>query len=242
MSKTRSPFLTAAWRRLVMLNYLVDPTVLKPYLPAHTELDLWKNNCYVSLVGFMFQDTRVLGVKVPFHINFEEINLRFYVRRHDPELGWKRGVVFIREIVPKPAIAWVANTLYRERYVSRAMQHRWEEAADSLAVSYQWKEKGQLQTFGVQASNRPEDLTPGSEAEFITEHYWGYAYWDKHRTMEYQVEHPSWKVYPIESWHSNVVFSEAYGQDFAFLDRETPHSVFLAEGSEIIVRKGSLLT
>ena len=115
-------FLTAAWRRLVLLNYRFDAAILQPYLPAHTELDLWSGTCYVSLVGFLFQDTKVKGLKIPFHVNFEEINLRFYVRRQEaPGTDWKRGVVFVREIVPKPAIAWVANTLYRERYLARRM-------------------------------------------------------------------------------------------------------------------------
>ena len=109
-------FLTAEWRRLVFLNYRIDPAVLQPFVPAHTELDIWNGTCYVSLVGFMFLDTRVKGIQIPFHVDFEEINLRFYVRRNDPALGPKRGVVFVSEIVPKPAIAWVANGIYKEHY------------------------------------------------------------------------------------------------------------------------------
>ncbi|MCC6463208.1 MAG: DUF2071 domain-containing protein, partial [Saprospiraceae bacterium] len=147
-----APFLRAHWRRLVLLNYRIDPAVLLPYLPAHTELDTWQDTCYASLVGFMFQDTRVLGWAIPLHVHFEEINLRFYVKRQDPVLGWKRGVVFVREIVPKPAITWVANTLYRERYVTRRMWHRWDEQPDGrLDVEYAWREAGRWQAFGVQA-------------------------------------------------------------------------------------------
>jgi len=235
------PFLTAAWRRLVLLNYAVAPETLQPYLPAHTQLDSWNGTCYVSLVGFMFQNTKVRGLKIPFHVDFEEINLRFYVRRHDPESGWKRGVVFIREIVPKPAIVWVANTLYRERYVARGMWHRWQEQADSLEVEYGWKEAKNWQSFGVKTAGRAVDIKPGSEAEFITEHYWGYARWDKSRTMEYQVEHPRWQVYPVQSWHCQVDFGMVYGQAFAGLSDTTPASIFLAEGSAVVVRKGLLI-
>src|SRR5689334_18327494 len=110
-----SLFLTADWNNLVMANYIVDPAILIPYLPAKTRLDLYDNNAYVSLVGFMFENTRLMGFKIPFHVNFEEVNLRFYVRYKDGET-WKRGTVFIKEIVPRRAISLVANTIYREKY------------------------------------------------------------------------------------------------------------------------------
>lgn len=241
-STAPTPFLTAAWRRLVLLNYRVAPEMLQPYLPAHTELDTWNDTCYVSVVGFMFENTRVRGVKIPFHVYFEEINLRFYVRHQDRSTGeWKRGVVFVREIVPKPAIAWVANTLYREQYRARRMWHRWEEQSENLQVEYAWREADRWQAFGVQAENRLQDLIPGSEAEFITEHFWGYARWDAQRSMEYQVEHPRWQLYPIRSWHCDVDFGLAYGPEFAGLNGAAPVSIFLAEGSDIKVFKGRLI-
>lgn len=236
-----SPFLTAAWRRLVLLNYRIDPELLDPYLPAHTELDLWHDTCYVSLVGFMFQNTRVRGLRIPFHINFEEINLRFYVRRNEPGEGWRRGVVFVREIVPRPAIAWVANTLYRERYQARPMRHRHVQLPDGLEVEYAWRDAGRWQAFGVQTENQPQDIRAGSEAEFITEHYWGYARWDTRRSMEYQVEHPRWQVYPVQGWHCQIDFGAVYGPAFSVLNDAGPLSVFLAEGSDIVVRKGQLI-
>ncbi len=117
-------FLTAEWRKLAFANYEVSPDMLLPYLPYGTELDLWKDRCYVSLIGFMFQETRLKGIKIPFHVNFEEVNLRFYVKRWSGK-EWRRGVVFIKEIVPKPAIAFVANTLYNENYQSLPMKHSW---------------------------------------------------------------------------------------------------------------------
>lgn len=237
-----SSFLTAVWRRLLLFNYPVEPAILKPYLPAHTEFDPWNGVHYVSLVGFMFQNTRVLGIRFPFHVHFEEVNLRFYVRRRDPGSGeWRRGVVFIREIVPKPAIAWSANLLYRERYVTRRMWHRWADQTDPLEVEYAWREGGRWQAFGVQAGAAVQDLKSGSEAEFITEHYWGYARWDARRSMEYQVEHPRWQVYPVQAWHNDVDYGRVYGPEFAALGTAGPASVFLAEGSDIVVRKGRLI-
>lgn len=116
-------FLKAEWRKLVLANYTIEPEILSKYVPFGTELDLWNGKCYVSLVGFMFLNTRLLGVKIPFHVNFEEVNLRFYVKRLDRDT-WKRGVVFIKEIVPKPALTFVANTVYQENYETLPMQHR----------------------------------------------------------------------------------------------------------------------
>ncbi len=179
-------FLTAQWRRLVMINYAIDPDLLKPYLPAFTELDIWNNTCYVSLVGFRFVNVRLKGRRIPWHQNFTEINLRFYVRRNDPETGWKRGVVFISEIVPLPAVSWVANVIYNENYKTRMMRHQWQEEKDQLQIEYSWQEKGRLNSFGVQSDPVPVPLKAGSEAEFITEHFWGYARRGAKRTVEYQ--------------------------------------------------------
>lgn len=234
-------FLTAEWRRLVFLNYRIDPAVLQPFVPAHTELDVWNGTCYVSLVGFMFLDTRVKGIQIPFHADFEEINLRFYVRRNDPALGPKRGVVFVSEIVPKPAIAWVANGIYKEHYSWRPMRHEWQEQAEFRKAEYFWRNAGRWNGFGAQVHNAPVDLKAGSEAEFITEHYWGYSPKDTRRTVEYQVEHPRWQVYPIESWFCDVDFGAAYGPAFAHLKDAEPLSVFMAEGSAVSVLDRKIL-
>ncbi len=168
MSRT---FLQAEWRKLAMANYSVDPQILDKYLPYRTEIDLWNGACYVSLVGFMFKNTKVLGLKIPFHVNFEEVNLRFYVRYKD-DGAWKRGVVFIKEIVPKPALTLVANTLYREHYETMPMRHSWETAEHSLTVEYQWK-KARWNSLKVIADDRSSLIRENSEEEFITEHYWG---------------------------------------------------------------------
>ena len=117
-----------------MANYIVDPAVLTPYLPNKTELDLFNGNAYVSLVGFMFTNSRILGFKIPFHVNFEEVNLRFYVRYNDNGI-WKRGTVFIKEIVPKPAISFIANTVYHEKYDTKRMKHTTSQTANEISLS-----------------------------------------------------------------------------------------------------------
>lgn len=132
-------FLTARWRHLAMLNYVVDRELLATRVPRGTELDFWQGRTYLSVVGFLFEDTRVLGLPIPFHRNFEEVNLRFYVRRRSAD-GWKRAVSFVREIVPRAAIAWTARALYNEPYVAWPMSHRVQTAAHGAAsVEYGWR-------------------------------------------------------------------------------------------------------
>ncbi|MEL1242972.1 DUF2071 domain-containing protein [Flavobacterium sp. DGU11] len=236
MQTKKRTFLDAQWRKLIMINYAVDPEKLKKHLPFETELDLWNGTCYVSLIGFMFVDTKMLGLRIPFHINFEEINLRFYVKYKDTE-GYKRGVVFIKEIVPQPALTFVANMLYNENYETMKTRHSWEEKDDTLTVEYGWK-KGEWYTIKVVTDKTPVDIKPESEEEFITEHFWGYTKINDRVTSEYEVAHPRWQIYPIKSHEVNVDFEKVYGSDFAFLQHEKPVSVYLAEGSEILVKQG----
>ena len=238
-----SVFLRAEWRKLAMANYAVDASVLAPYLPEGTQLDLWDKTCYVSLVGFMFLNTRLKGIKVPFHTNFEEVNLRFYVKRYDTTTGWKRGVVFIKEFVPKAALTFVANTFYGEHYETVPMNHRIKQDSSSgeLAIEYQWGSK-RLNSFKVRSKSTAIDILEGSEAEFITEHYWGYTKLTSSKTSEYAVEHPRWQVYPVKDFEIDVNFGSLYGAAFDFLGRQKPLSVFLAEGSEIVVRQATNLT
>jgi uncharacterized protein len=229
------PFLKAEWRKLAMANYAIDPKLLNKYLPSKIEIDLWNDACYVSLVGFMFLNTRIKGVLIPFHTDFEEVNLRFYVRYKDNG-EWKRGVVFMKEIVPKPALTFVANTIYKEHYETMPMDHSWATRGGLLHVEYKWK-KQYWNTFRVVADSKPRDIGNGSEEEFITEHYWGYTKVGEN-TSEYGVEHPRWQVYPTQEYSIDVDFGGVYGQEFGFLKTEVPKSVFLAEGSEVVVKEG----
>ena len=229
-------FLRAEWRKLALANFQVDPEILKHLVPARTELDLWENTCYVSLVGFMFVNTRLLGIKIPFHVNFEEVNLRFYVRFKEG-VKWKRGVVFVKEIVPKWALTLVANTLYKEHYQTLPMRHNWSIGSEGQEIVYEWKTEGEWQTFAVKADRYPSLIEAGSEAEFITEHYWGYTRVQEDKTYEYQVTHPRWEQYLVRESRIEVDFGKVYGDRFRFLNDQEPLSVMLAEGSEITVEK-----
>ncbi len=237
-ARPRAPFLTARWRWLAMLNYEVDPALLRPLVPAGTELDAWDGVTYASVVGFMFMDTRVLGVPIPFHRDFEELNLRFYVRRKGPE-GWRRGVVFIKEIVPRFAIAAVARVVYGENYVALPMRHRLEIATETGGtVEYGWRLGGRWCSVRATVRGPAGPLAEGSEEEFITEHYWGYARQRDGGTVEYQVEHPRWNVWRAESSSLDCDVAALYGPAFAAPLSAAPRSALVADGSPIIVRQG----
>jgi uncharacterized protein YqjF (DUF2071 family) len=229
-------FLTARWQDLIMVNYEVPPKLLESHVPAGTKIDLHEGRCFVSLVGFMFLDTRVLGVPIPFHINFEEVNLRLYVRREcDNEI--RRGVVFVKEIVPRAAIAAVARTLYGEPYEAWRMGHTRTESE----IGYTWTKRGCDNRIGVNIGQGLGIPAEGSHGEFIIEHYWGYTRRGPRRTDEYRVEHPKWELFSASDPEIIVDFGAIYGPEFEFLGRRTPHSVLLAKGSEIAVYKGRSL-
>lgn len=229
------PFLTAEWRHLAMLNYAIDPKILAPFVPDGTELDFHDGQTFVSVVGFLFLRTRVLGLPIPFHRNFEEVNLRLYVRHRSAE-GWRRGVTFVRELVPRPAIALVARVFYDEPYLAMPMRHHLAGGADSLTVEYQWRREGRWETLGISAAGESFETATDSHEEFITEHYWGYT---KRAvgTSEYQVEHPRWRVRSAQSWSFDADVKSLYGAAFVETLRAEPVSAFIAEGSAIQVRR-----
>jgi uncharacterized protein YqjF (DUF2071 family) len=241
MSADRSaPFLTAEWRHLAMLNYEIDPEVLRDLVPRGTELDAFQGRHLVSVVGFLFLNTKVLGLPIPFHRNFEEVNLRFYVRRQDGgEL--RRGVVFVKELVPRRAIAWIARWLYNENYVALRMRHRIAPHTPP-AVSYGWRHDGRWSQLALEPALEPADAGPDSEERFITEHYWGYAKQSDGGTVEYRVEHPRWNVWRAESASLDADVEHLYGAGFSPFLRATPASAFLADGSAIAVHAGKRLS
>lgn len=235
-------FLKSQWKNLVMLNYEVDPQILDNYLPPGTVLDLWDGKALVSMVGFMFQDTRVLGIKWPWHVTFEEVNLRFYVK-HFNGTERKRGAVFISEIVPKSLIALIANNLYKEHYRALPMRSSITETQDGhTQFSYEWKLNGRWNKLGATASNQLLDIEPGSAEEFIFEHYWGYNKLSSLTTMEYQVEHISWQTGKVRDYVFDADVAALYGAAFEHFLKKEPVSAFFAVGSAIKVRMGDKIT
>lgn len=216
-----------------MANFEVDPALVQPLAPRGTEIDFWNGRTYVSLVGFLFLDTRVMGVPVPFHRNFEEVNLRFYVRHRAAE-GWRRGVTFVKEIVPRRMITLVANALYNENYVTMPMRH----SLTATAIRYEWHSSSRWNRIEARFAGEPAPLREGSEAEFITEHYWGYTAQRDGGTMEYRVEHPRWRVWESPEMAWSVDGTELYGAEFGQVLSGPATSAFLSEGSEIAVYRG----
>lgn len=266
MSREPRVFLTAEWRYLVMLNYEVKPAVLEPLTPAGVELDAVDGRTFVSIVGFLFRRTRVLGLPIPFHVNFEEVNLRFYVRRHEPD-GWRRGVVFIKELVPRWAISAVARGLYNENYHTVPMSHVLDfapppdpsrhgaapatirgpglrnvgkEAGVLRQVSYAWRYRGQEYRIDAAPEGEGSPAREGSLEQFITEHYWGYSRQRSGRTLEYQVEHPPWRVWSCPAARFTGDPGLLYGPAFAPLLSSPPAFSLLADGSPISVRFGTM--
>ncbi len=227
-------FLTAKWHDLVMANYEIEPALLENFVPKGVELDFHEGKCFVSLVAFMFLDTRVLGFHVPFHINFEEVNLRFYVKRETAgEI--KRGVVFIKEIVPRFAIATVARLFYGEPYEAWRMRHTRTENE----MSYAWWKADFTNQIKVEIGENLGVPSENSHGEFIIEHYWGYTKRNANRTDEYKVEHSKWELFAADDYEIKTDFGRLYGAKFAFLNEAKPHSIFMAKGSEIAVYKGA---
>jgi uncharacterized protein YqjF (DUF2071 family) len=227
-------FLTAEWRHLAMLNFTVDPKLLEPLLPPGTELDFHKGETFVSVVGFLFLRTRVIGLPIPFHRNFEEVNLRFYVRRRAIE-GWRRGVVFVRELVPRRAIAFVARVFYDEPYLALPMRHSIAQTTDGISVQYQWWRNGRWESLEMSATGEPCEAAAGSHEEFITEHYWGYTK-RVASLSEYQVEHPRWRLWPATASKFDADVAGLYGAQFVETLAAQPVSAFIAGGSPVTVR------
>ena len=233
------PFLTANWRYLAMLNYIVDSDVIASLVPSGTEIDYENGETFLSIVGFLFLDARLLGLPVPLHRDFEEVNLRFYVRRKSTDT-WRRGVVFVRELVPRPAIALIARACYGENYLALPMKHEIEHIAGKVKLEYLWRRGRKWESLKMEADGEPQSIPAGSHAEFITEHYWGYTSL-RDGCGEYWVEHPRWRIWDATSFEFNADIATLYGEPFAETLGQPPRSAFIADGSPIKVHRREIL-
>lgn len=249
-SERTTPFLTAAWHDLVMATWSIEPAILKPYLAPGTELDLWEGEPLVSLVAFDFRDTRVRGFRIPFHVRFPEVNLRFYVRRRMSDGTWRRGVSFIQEMVPRAAIAFVARTLYGEPYVARPMRRVAVPAAPLVpgtvgatrSLVYEWKRAGEWERMIALVTEAPRPMRRASVEEFIAENYWGWTRRPGRPTLEYRVEHEPWKISMVADCIIEADLQALYGKRIAERFSEAPVSTFVADGSPVRVYDGQALT
>lgn len=227
-------FLKANWENIIMANYAVAPEVLQPFLPRGVELDLYKGKAYVSLVGFMFNDTKIFKIPIPYFGSFEEINLRFYVKRKEGEIE-KRAVVFINETIPYRVVAWIANKLYKEHYTTIPTKHTIKIKDENKQIEYYWKINKVWNSIVVNATTENNEMQKGSFEEYIFEHYFGYTKIDEANTEEYSISHPSWKINTIKDYKINCNFGAMYGNPFENLTNTKPDSIFIAEGSSVSV-------
>lgn len=225
-----TPFLTAYWKNLLNVTYKVDPALLLPHVPPGVELDVQDGKAFASVVAFEFLDTRVKGLKIPFHVNFPEINLRYYLK-HDG----KRGVAFIKELVPRFCIAFIADKVYNEPYESCPMRCDTSETEDKLKILHQFTYKGKLQEMKIEAKNRLSMPSEDSVEHYFKEHDIGFGKTKSGEPLFYEVKHPKWEIYELESYQLDVDFGLVYGEEWAFLKEAEPHSALLAKGSEIAV-------
>jgi uncharacterized protein YqjF (DUF2071 family) len=238
MSQSKRVFLSAEWRDLVMLNYEVEPSLLHQYVPPGTSLDSFNGRTYVSLVGFRFHNTKLLGwFPVPFHANFDEVNLRFYVRRKEGRDD-RRGVAFIAEVVPKRIIATAARLVYGEHYTCLPMRHRIETEGMRKTAEYQWQVGGQWCRIAAQAVGPPKRPQEGSLEQFITEHYWGYSTERSGGSLEYHVSHVPWQVWATAAAGFEGEASALYGRELGAVLQQRPDCAFVADGSRVVVFKG----
>ncbi len=239
MSQSKRVFLSAEWRDLVMLNYEVEPSLLNRYVPNGTALDSFNGRTYVSLVGFRFCHTKLLGCfPVPFHTDFDEVNLSFYVRRKEGG-DYRRGVVFIAEIVPRRAIATTARLVYRENYRYLPMRHRIETERLHRTAEYQWRVGDQWCKLSAQTMGLPTHPQEGSLEQFITEHYWGYSAQRTGDCVEYHVSHVPWQVWPAAKAAFEGEASSLYGNELATVLERRPDCAFVADGSPVTVFTGN---
>jgi uncharacterized protein YqjF (DUF2071 family) len=226
-------FLKASWENLIMANYEIEPSILEPYLPKGVELDFFNNKTYVSLVGFMFNKTRLFGVPIPFFGSFEEINLRFYVRKVENR-KIKKGVVFINETVPFKVVALLANKLYKEHYISIPTKNT-IDITEHKNIKYEWKVGNKWNSIAVKSDTDKYKIEQATIEEYIFERYFGFTKLSNFSSQEYKINHPKWMINKVLNTHINCDFRTMYGDAFLVLNNQKPDSVLLAEGSQVSV-------
>jgi len=232
--------LTADWTDLVVANFETEKKFLEQFLPYKTELNEWSDKYLMSLVGFMFSKPALFGISSPIYRKFEEINLRFYVRYKEQQ-QWKKGVVFIKEIAPSPVIGFMASWLYHENFISLPMKHKISISDNKKNIKYSWRIKKNWNYLKLQTSLYPSAVPVNSLESFIANHYWGYTKKSDNKTLQFEIKHQPWNIYPAISFEMNLDAEKIYGEKFSDCFSQKPLSVFLMDGSRTKVSSTALL-
>jgi hypothetical protein len=187
-------------------------------------------------VALRFLHTRLAGIPVPLHQDFEQVNFRFYVRRQaGSEI--RRGAVFIKEIVPSLSMTLAARVLFNESYVTAPMRH--EVTAGELGwASYEWQLAGRWNRVAARRNGPARPVSPDSPEAFITDRLWGYTRQRDGSTAEFKVDHPSWEVWPATDSTLDCDISGSFGSQFTPILARPPVSAFIAVGSEVGLHPG----
>lgn len=229
-----SIFLKANWENIIMVNYEIAPEILMPFLPRGVELDLYQGKYYVSLVGFMFKNTKIFNIPIPRLGTFEEINLRFYVKRNESGII-KRGVVFVNETIPYRIVAWMANTLYKEHYTVVPTKHSISKDTVNQKIQFDWQLNKKWNSIYVENKLSSQPMQEDTLERFIYEHYYGYTKVDNGKTEEYRLQHPSWEIHEVVDYKIECDFKAIYGDSFSVLNDTNPTAVFIAKGSPVAI-------
>jgi uncharacterized protein YqjF (DUF2071 family) len=224
------PALTAHWTNLVLLTFEAPEAVLRPHIHPALELDRWQGRTHVSLVLLDFEETRVRGIRIPGFVDFPEVNLRTYVRYRD-----RRGVVFIRELVPSRIVAAAARLWYNEPYKAVPLQSSVQHRGGELTVDRRWLARGAAQRVSIRGPAAASLPDQGSATDHFKEHAWGFGRTRGGTLLAYRVEHPRWAVRQVEALATTLDFATGYGHEWAFLDSSGPVSTIWAVGSEVAV-------
>lgn len=104
-------------------------------------------------------------------------------------------------------------------------------------VEFAWRQPSGWSSLVVESSGAARPLAAGTEAEFITEHYWCYTRQRDGSTVEYRVTHPRWRTWEVDHSALTGDLAELYGAELARVLARPPASAFLAEGSPIAVHR-----
>jgi uncharacterized protein len=231
--------LSAEWRDLVMISYEVDPVLLVQYVPSGTSLDFHGGRALVSIVGLRLLNTRVAGVPVPFHQDLEQVNFRFYVWRQTSN-QLRRGVVFIREIVPTASMTLGARLFFNEQYVAAPMRHQ-VMGDEQGSASYEWQSGHRWNRVSARPQGPPGPAAANSLESFIKDRPWGYARQRDGSTLEYYMEHPAWDFWPAQDPVLDCEVGDQFGRQFVTTLLQPPASAFIAVGSETTLYPGRRL-
>jgi uncharacterized protein YqjF (DUF2071 family) len=231
MSK-KTPLVNGSWQQVLMVNYVVEPSMLAPCLPCGTQLALHDGKCFVTVAGLIFSEISVLGLKIPFHQFVPEVNLRFYVVPSANAGSGPRGVVFVREIISRRIMALAANMFFKEHYVIHNVAHTSRSESSFEKIGYQ---VGPFELRALLRAGKREKVVKGSKKDFILHNFFGFSGAPGKRTTWYRVKHPSWQTEHVVNYDLLIDFSKLFGERFASLSGQKPDSVYYTAGSRVAI-------